>query len=457
MEGFLVKNRYQKGLIISLLSMIILMTFTNTSQRAYAQEDPLNIEADAAIVVEASTGKILYQKNIDTILGIASMTKMMTEYLLLEAIDQKKVTWDQEYPVSDYVYKISQDTGLSNVPLVQDGKYTVKELYEAMAIYSANGATIALAEVIAGSETEFVKMMNAKAKELGLKDYKFVNSTGLNNNSLYDMHPEGTSKSDENLMSARTTATLAYKLFNDFPEIINTASISKKVFREEGDYPIQMANWNWMLPGLLYEYEGVDGIKTGFTDLAGYCFTSTAERDGMRYITVVMNAKSNGKSIPEARFIETEKLLDYAFANFKIQELYPEGYQIKKESTFPVVKGKEKEIEVFTANPIKTVIKNGEAEQFEPVFNISEEVLTEDGALTAPIKKDDVVGTMTVSYEGDNGYGFLTSEGEKTMQTDIITKTAVEKANWFVLMTRGIGGFFSDVWTSVSETVKGWF
>ncbi len=119
------------------------------------------------------------------------MTKMMTEYLLLEAVEEDRVKWDQEYAVSEYVYNVSQDRSLSNVPLRRDGTYTIQELYEAMTIYSANGATIAIAETIAGSESNFVKMMNDKGNELGLKDFKFVNSSGLNNSDLKGMHTVG--------------------------------------------------------------------------------------------------------------------------------------------------------------------------------------------------------------------------------------------------------------------------
>ena len=186
-----------------------------------------------------------------------------------------RVKWDQEYSVSDYAYQISQDRALSNVPLRADGTYSIKELYEAMTIYSANGATIGIAETIAGSESSFVKMMNEKAEELGLKDYKFVNSTGLNNHDLKGMHVAGDAE-EENIMSARSTAKLAYHLLNDYPDVLETTSIPKKVFREGTDDAINMENWNWMLPGLIFKYEGVDGLKTGTTDFAGYCFTGTA-------------------------------------------------------------------------------------------------------------------------------------------------------------------------------------
>jgi len=439
---------WYKRFIISIVAMFLFMG--TLPQNTKAEEDMLNIEADAAILVEAETGKILYQKNIDAVLGIASMTKMMTEYLLLEAIHEGRVKWDQEYAVSEYVYQLSQKRNLSNVPLRRDGKYTVRELYEAMAIYSANGATVAIAEIVGGSETNFVKMMNEKAKQLGLKDYKFVNSTGLNNKDLDGLHPGGTGDNEENVMSARDVATLAYYLYHQFPEILDTASIPRKFFREGTDDQIRMDNWNWMLPGLVAAYEGIDGIKTGYTEFAGYCFTGTAERNGMRFITVVMNAKTNGKGTHMSRFQETRKMLDYAFSNYTVQQLYPKGYITKKHETVAVEKGKEKQVALATKQPLTLVMKRGEEKKYKPVVVIEKETLT------APVKKGQKVGYMYVKYEGTD-YGYLTKEGEKAVQVDIVTKQAVEKANGFVLAMRAIGELFGDIWNGAANAIKGLF
>lgn len=457
MEGLVVKNQLRKLLVFSVLSAVLFVSLFTYTPKVQAEDNFLNIESDAAMLVEAKTGKIIFEKNADTVLGIASMTKMMTEYLLLEAIHEKRVSWDQEYTVSDYVYKISQDRSLSNVPLLKDGKYNVKELYEAMAIYSANGATIAISEILAGSETNFVKMMNKKAEELGLEDYKFVNSTGLTNTLLKGMHPGGTGPDDENLLSARATAKLAYHLVNDFPEVLETAKIPKKVFREGTEHQIKMDNWNWMLPGLVFGYEGVDGLKTGHTDFAGYCFTGTAKRDGVRYITVVMNAKSNGVKSFQARFEETRKLLDYAFSNYTMEEVLPAHYTFKNQATVPVVKGKEKEVKVYTEKPLEVLMKRGEQKKYSPYVELTNKSLNENGKLTAPIKEGQSVGTVGVKYKGDDQLGFLTKEGEQAATVNLVTKDEIEKANWFILSIRSVGGFFADIWTSAAETVKGWF
>lgn len=457
LEGFILKRIMYRKYVAGFLALIMVFGLFPNVNKAQAEAADLNINADAAILVEAETGRILYSKNPDQVLGIASMTKMMTEYLLLEAIKQGRVKWEQEYAVSEYVWKISHDTSLSNVPLRRDGKYNIRELYQAMTIYSANAATIAIAETIAGSEANFVKMMNDKANELGLKDYKFVNSTGLNNSNLKGYHSVG-AEDEENVMSARGAARLASRLISDFPEVLETTSIPKMTFREGTDDKIDMQNWNWMLPSLVYGYEGVDGLKTGTTDFAGLCFTGTAIRNGTRYITVVMNAKdTNGKSTYKSRFDETKKMFDYAFSNFGKEELFPENYQVKGKKTLPVTKGKEDKVKIQTKDPITMVIKNGEKENYKPSLVLDKKKLNDKGELTAPIKKGEKVGTLTIKVEKDQDIEFLTENGKDKIQVDVVAAQDVEKANWFVLMMRGIGSFFGNLWGSISSTVKSWF
>jgi serine-type D-Ala-D-Ala carboxypeptidase (penicillin-binding protein 5/6) len=438
--------------------LVFLMAMSMVQKPASAQGD-LDVNANAAILVEASTGKVLYEKNSETALGIASMTKMMTEYLLLEAIEEGKVKWDQKYTVPTNVSKMSHNTSLSNVSLREEGTYTIKDLYESMAIYSANASAMAIAETVAGSEANFAKLMNKKAEELGLENYKFVNSSGLNNKDLapYVDQVVGGAE-EENVMSAKDTATLAYRLLNDFPEVLETSSIAKKVFAEGTEDQFNMPNWNWMLPGLIREYEGMDGLKTGTTDFAGACFTGTAERDGMRFITVVMDVQVEpGENSYDARFAETRKMMDYAFNNYTMQELLPADYKIKGQKTLPVVKGKEKEVGIKSESALNMVVKNGEEDQYKPKFVVDKKKLNEDGKLTAPIKEGEKVGYVTLESKDKNDLGYLTDKGANAAKSSVVTVEGVEKANWFVLSMRAVGGFFGDIWGSVTSTVKGWF
>jgi serine-type D-Ala-D-Ala carboxypeptidase (penicillin-binding protein 5/6) len=438
--------------------MVFMMAMGVVQKPANAQGD-LDVNAKAAILVEASTGKILYEKNSDTAQGIASMTKMMTEYVLLEAVKEGKVKWDQKYTVPTKISNMSHNDNLSNVPLREEGTYKIKDLYEAMAIESANAAAMAIAETVAGSQEKFVKMMNEKAKELGLENYKFVNVTGLNNKDLAPYVDQVVGGADEeNVMSAKDTATLAYRLMKDYPEILDTSSISKKTFAEGTEDAFAMKNWNWMLPGLIREYEGMDGLKTGTTDFAGGCFTGTAERDGMRYITVVMNVDINsGENSYDARFNETRKMLDYAFSNFTMEEVLPADYQVKGQKTLPVEKGKDKEVQIKTDAPLSMVIKNGEEDLYKPKFVLDKKKLNDDGELTAPVKKGEKVGHVMLEAKGKKDLGYLTDKGTNASKASVVTVDGVEKANWFVLSMRAVGGFFGDIWDSITSTVKGWF
>ncbi|OXS73121.1 D-alanyl-D-alanine carboxypeptidase [Domibacillus enclensis] len=412
-----------------------------------------DVNAAAAILIDAETGQVLYEKNSDQQLGVASMSKMMTEYLLLEAVKEGKVKLDDTYQVSDYVYAISQDRSLSNVPVRAGETYTIQELFEAMTIYSANAATIAIAEKISGSEAEFVKLMNEKAKELGLEKVKFVNSTGLNNRDLKGNHSTG-EVTDENMMSGRDVATLAYRLVNDYPEVLETAGIPKKKFREGTDDEISMENWNWMLPSLVFGYEGMTGLKTGTTDFAGYCFTGTAERNGQKLIAVVMDATNDkGEGTYDARFTEMKKLMDYGFTQFEHKEIAAAESAVKGSETIPVQKGKEKEVQLQTASALSILAPKASNTNYKASIEFNSSDLGESGELTAPVKKGKVVGYVTVKDEKDQPVPFL-----KTVPpTNVQTADSVEKANWFVLSMRAVGGGISNGWDWVVNKVTGWF
>lgn len=427
---------------------LFLATIFTTGNELSVNADSLGIETEAAIIVDANSGQILYEKNAESILGVASMSKMMTEYLVLEAIKDGKISWDQEVIINEYIHKLSAAPGLSNIGLTQGEAYTVKELYEAMAVHSGNAATVALAELIAGTEKKFVSLMNEKAQDLNLQDYKFVNSTGLNNSSMMGQHPVGEAD-EENLMSARSTALLAYHLLKDFPEVLETAQIARLKFRDGREYP----NFNWMLPSLIFEYKGVDGLKTGSTNFAGFAFTATAERNGQRFITVVMKAEN-----AEKRFAETKKLLDYAFANFSTEEIIPENFVIKGSEKLPVVKGKQKEVNIATNKGITLLIDGDPEEDFTYDFVIDKDKLTSKGELTAPLKKGEKIGQLEIKHkDNDEKINFLTKSGAAATTVDVVIMEDVEKANWFILILKGIGGFFTDLWGNITSTIKGFF
>lgn len=273
-------------------------------KRRFWKLTDVELEAKAAVLIDAETGHILFQHNSDVSLPTASMSKLMTELLVLEAIDGGQIDWDTEVPISDYAYDISNTPRYATVHLDQAQSYTVKELFDAMAIHSANGATIALAEHVSGSERLFVQEMNQRAAELGLHTSTFVNSTGLDNKHLGDYYSVGT-VDDLNKMSALDLAKLARHLIFHHPILLEITSQPYN-FANDQEYP----NTNLMLTDSV-PYLGVDGLKTGYTKSAGYGFTGTVQQGDTRFISVVMGSESI-----QERFLETEILYDHAFDQF---------------------------------------------------------------------------------------------------------------------------------------------
>lgn len=419
----------------------IFISFTGIhSQNVFAKPE-LNIDAKAAILVDVIQGKILYSKESDIPLQPASMTKMMTEYLILEAISSGKIKWDDVVTASEYAHWMGKDGG-SRVFLALGEKRTVKELMYAMAVYSANDATVALAEYLSGSETNFVNLMNEKAKEFGMTQTHFLNSTGFPEDQLGEYTPSVTG---DHLMSAKDAATLGWHLIHDYPEILTFTSTPKIKFREEQPNPMNLPNWNWMLPGLIYEYQGIDGLKTGSTEAAGYNFTATAERNGVRFISVVMGTSSTAN-----RFAQTKILMDYAFANFEAVDLLKAKEKVPGYEILTVKEGKKREVSVMTKNNLSVLIKKGEESLYKPTAFIEEEI-------TTPIKAGDQLGYLGYEYTGSEHYDFLNEEIQKNSNVGLIAEEDVEKASFFRLFFRKIFDIIGGIFTGIIEGIKGIF
>lgn len=249
------------------------------------------VGARAAVLMDAQTGEVLYDQDADTPYPVASMSKMMTEYLLLEAIQEGRASWEDPVRVSENAATAEG----ARVSLAAGEAYPLRDLYEAMAVGSANNAAVAIGEHLAGSTAHFAEEMNQKAEELGLQSSRFVNATGL----VYSY--------GQNQMTARDVGRLAFRLVNDFPQIIQLTSEPQIQLASTKE---RVSNTNLMLltDNESLRVQGLDGLKTGFTDEAGYCFTGTAKRGGRRLISVIMGAETE-----VARFTETKKLLEKGF------------------------------------------------------------------------------------------------------------------------------------------------
>lgn len=425
-----------KLLAILLLAALLQAMLLPRSSAATNDISGLQLNVKSAFLMDADTGQVLYQNNADEALPPASMTKMMTEYLVFKAIQDGKISWDQEITVQENAAK---QIG-SRVFLAVGDKHTVRELYIAMAVGSANDATAQLAETVGGSEEAFAKLMNETAKQLGMNDSHFINSTGLDRADMPEAY-RPTSIEGETKMSAHDSALLAYHILKDYPEFLEYSKMPSYKFRERDTTPI--INWDWMLESnkdvqnfKKFAYPGVDGLKTGHTSNAGNCFTGTALRNGTRLIAVVMGVP--GDSNDGKRFLETAKLFDYGFGSFEKKTLVQPKTAIAEHETLKVKKGGKKTVQVVTGQDVTVMLpKTSKVEA-----QLKEVVPTSD-PLVAPLKQGDKVGKATYTYKDP-----VTQE-DKSVTVDLVATEDVNKAGWFKLMLRAIGAFFSGLFKGI--------
>lgn len=429
------KFGFTKKLSLLLVSAVMLQAVAAPwiGRQAYAADaSALNLEVKSAILMEATTGQVLYENNADEALPPASMAKMMTEYLVMEAIKSGKIKWTDMVPVSDRAFTV----GGSGRMLGKGQQYTVEKIFQELSIYSGNDGAVALAEFVGGSEDNFAKMMNAKAKELGMSSSAhFISASGL---SRKDLKNPPADIDGETQMSARDAAILAYNILKDHKDtILKFTKIPAIKFNETDAAP--MINWNWMLEGnsnnpnfKKYAYQGLDGLKTGSTDDAGYCFTGTAERNGMRLISVIMGAKTEPK-----RFEETRKVLDYGFNNFEFKKVLDAGKQVDQLKTVPIKKGIGKEVAISTKDGATFVVKKGTKDD---EFKLTATPI-EDAKLVAPIQKGQKLGTLKITY------------GTQEKTVDLVANEDVQKASWIRLFFRAIGNFFGDLFGSIKKAI----
>ena len=381
----------------------------------------LDLNLKAAVLVEPITGQVLLSINADQAYAPASMTKLMTGYIVEDKVKKGEISWNDLVTVKENASK----TIGSRVYLAKGDTHTVKELFTAMLVHSANDAAVALAEHVSGSEQQFVKQMNQEAKRLEMINSSFINVTGLDRADMpIPFRPE---EKGENLMSAMDVATLVRSIIQDHPDFLEVSTLQSYKFRPTDKEPL--VSTNWMLESNAnnskykqFAYEGLDGMKTGFTDSAGYCFAGTAERDGMRLISVVMGTESMTK-----RFTETKKVLDYGFNHFEKRQVVAEKSAVKSMESVPVKMGIKTEVPVLTDQAVDFVVPKGiDAPQ------LSYRTKIEGEALTAPFQAGTIAGTITYTYQIEG----IDTVQEKTV--NLITAEQMEKAGWFRLMSRSI-------------------
>ena len=333
---------------------------------AKAEDLLLAENAKSAIMIETTTNEILYSKNPHTRLAPASMTKMMSLIIIMENIENGSLNWNDTIVVS----KNASSMGGSQIYLETNELMSVEDLIKGICIASGNDATVALAEKIAGTEKAFVKLMNDKAKNLGLKNTNFINSTGLDAEGHYS--------------SAYDMSIIAKELVKH-EKILEFSSIYEDYLRQNTQNSFWLVNTNKLVK--FYSY--IDGLKTGYTSDAGYCLTATGKKKGMRLITVVM-----GEDNTDNRTKDTITMMDYGFNMYNLNTI------IKKDEVVGSIKvnlGKEQETNILSTKDI-TVLNQTQKKEKKLSYEI------EKYNITAPLYKDNIVGKIKVYEDGNYKY-----------------------------------------------------
>lgn len=337
--------------------------------------------AKSAIIIEPTTGKIIFEKNSNERLEPASMTKIMTLLLTFEAIDNGRVSLDDTVNIS----KRAADMGGSQMFLEAGSNIRLEEIIKGVSIASANDGAIALAEFIGGSVENFVDMMNKKAEDLGLSNTHFANPHGLH--------------ADNHYSSAYDMAIMASNLISH-EKVLNYTSIYEDYFNKPDGSRTWLVNTNKLVRFL----EGVDGLKTGYTSEAGYCLTATAKKGNVRYITVVMGEPSS-----DIRSSETANMLNYAFNSFKLNTILDKSQEL---GNIYIDKSKQKTAKIIVKNPVTELISK-EKDIPNYTYNLKVE------KITAPIKAGTKVGTVEI----------LDNEGLIVREEDVTISYDIEKCN----------------------------
>ena len=370
-----------------ILGIAILFTFLPLP----AQAADLQISAKSAVLMDLATGTVLYEQNAHEPLAPASVTKVMTMLLIMEAIDSGKIQWEDTVTVSE----AAAAKGGSQVYLKVGETMTVKDMLKAIAVSSANDCACAMAEHLCGSESAFVDAMNARAKELGMNDTHFVNCTGLDDSPEAERHKT----------SAYDIALMSRELLYHHPDIKQFTTIWMDTLRN-GTFGLSNTN------KLIRFYPGATGLKTGFTSGAGYCLSASAQRDGLELVAVVMGCESS-----KDRFAACKTMLDYGFANYAL--VTP---QLEQMLTVPVILGTEASVTAVPAETVQMLIDKGQKNMVTTEVELEPEI-------TAPVSQGQRLGTLRVKA------------GEQVLsQIPLVAETAVPRLTFGDLFWAALKG-----------------
>lgn len=377
--------------LILLLLMIFSLTFN-----VWATAD-LNINSKSAVLIDGGTGDIIYESNKDEKLPPASIAKIMTMILGLEAVENGRISLNDEVVISSY----ASSMGGSQVYLEAGETQVVEELFRAIAIRSANDAAVALAECISGTEDIFVKMMNGRAKELGMNNTNFTNASGLPDEEHY------TSAYDVALMSREL---LKHDIASEW---LKTYIYDMKVGKNK-DKIQTLVNTN----KLIKQYQGVTGVKTGSTNQAGFCLSGSAKRGNLELIAVIMGADNS-----KTRFNEVQKMLDFGFANYDSVVIGKKGEIIQK---IEIEKGSKNFVNAVFERDSFVLLSKGQKD------SIDKQIIL-DKAMIAPIYRGETIGKMIISIDG-----------KKTHEINLVAEEDIEKSGFFNMMKKTVTLFLNQ-------------
>lgn len=396
----------------------IFIVITGLQNSAMADNVPALTDVKSAIAVDANSGQILYETKEDEVYPVASMSKLLTAYILLDKINHHELSWNTKVKPTKVEAEISHNSELTNVPLNSTHSYTIRELYQAMLVGSANATAMVIARAVSGSQTNFVKLMRVTAKNMGIKDAKLYSANGLPTEYLKSEKYPGANKNSENELSAQDMAIIATKLIKDYPEILNTTKLQNVQFNDRGK-TTSVTNTNKLLSDNTFQ---VDGLKTGTSDAAGECITATTSKYGSRIITVIIGANSDSQ-----RFEQTKLLLNN-ISNSYNYTVIGAGQPIPNISNVKILKGKQKALPIAMQKTTGLWLNKEQGTQdISAKFHPNSEII-------APIKKYQNVGKVTLTVEG--GYGFL--NGKDGMTTSVSANKTIDKANILVRLWRDI-------------------
>lgn len=353
----------------------------------------LEIAAPSAVLMEAATGTVLYEKDAHTPLPPASVTKIMTLLLVMEALDAGRIGWDDTVTASE----AAAAKGGSQVYLEAGEQMSLQEMLKSVVVVSANDCATALAEHVAGSEAAFVELMNRRAQELGMEDTHFVNCTGLDDEPDAETH----------LTTAYDIALMSRELLKH-DEIRDYTTIWMDSVRN-GEFGL--ANTN----KLVRFYQGTTGLKTGYTSAAGHCLSASAERDGVEFIAVVLHCATSGE-----RFQVAKQLLDYGFANYTLAQPDPET----EIPPVPVMLGTAETIVPVPDNDDPVLIEKGQAAGITTRVEVADQV-------RAPVEAGQRLGTLT-----------LQSDGAPLAAIPLVAPEAVPRRTWWEVTRSLLGRLF---------------